>query len=79
MPFARFWGLRGQILETVVKSEGWGGGPGAEGTGVAEGELPHLGPPTLARHKYLRLLPGILGQSTETTGQYNSLQRLVKT
>ena len=29
-PFARFSGLRGQILETVVKSEGWGGSPGAE-------------------------------------------------
>ena len=26
--------LRGQILDTFVKSEGWGGGPGAEGTGV---------------------------------------------
>ena len=27
-------GLGGQILDTFVKSEGWGGGPGAEGTGV---------------------------------------------
>ena len=29
-PFARSWGLRGRILDTFVKSEGWGGGPGAE-------------------------------------------------
>ena len=27
-------GLGGQILDTFVKSEGWGGGPGAEVTGV---------------------------------------------
>ena len=27
-------GLGGQILDTFVKSEGWGGGPGAEGIGV---------------------------------------------
>ena len=26
--------LRGQILDTFIKSEGWGGGPGAEVTGV---------------------------------------------
>ena len=31
------WNLRGQILETFVESEGWGGGPGAEVTGVAGG------------------------------------------
>ena len=30
-------GLGGQILDTFVKSEGWGGGPGAEGTGVRYG------------------------------------------
>ena len=29
--------LGGQILNTVVKSEGWGGGPGAEVTGVRYG------------------------------------------
>ena len=29
-------GLGGQILDTFVKSEAWGGGPGAEGTGVGE-------------------------------------------
>ena len=27
-------GLGGQILDTFVKSEAWGGGPGAEGIGV---------------------------------------------
>ena len=27
-------GLGGQILDTFVKSEGWGGGPGAEVTGA---------------------------------------------
>ena len=30
-------GLRGQTLDTFIKSEGWGGGPGAEVTGVARG------------------------------------------
>ena len=35
--FARSWGLRGRIPDTFVESEGWGGGPGAEGTGVAYG------------------------------------------
>ena len=29
--------LRGQILDTFIKSEGWGGGPGAEVTGVLGG------------------------------------------
>ena len=36
-PFARSWGLRGRILDTFVKSEGWGGSPGAEVTGVVGG------------------------------------------
>ena len=45
-------GLGGQILDTFVKSEAWGGGPGAEGIGVAYGFVPVLGPP-----KYLRLRP----------------------
>ena len=27
-------GVGGQIIDTFVKSEGWGGGLGAEGTGV---------------------------------------------
>ena len=30
-------GLGGQILDTFVKSEAWGGGPGAEGIGVLYG------------------------------------------
>ena len=30
-------GLGGQILDTFVKSEAWGGGPGAEVTGVRGG------------------------------------------
>ena len=42
-------GLGGQILDTFVKSEGWGGGPGAEGTGVAYAAVLGLGPPDL-RH-----------------------------
>ena len=37
-------GLRGQILDTFIKSEGWGGGPGAEGIGVGGGIVAHLGP-----------------------------------
>ena len=43
-------GLGGQIFDTFVKSEGWGGGPGAEGTGVGDGEGAHLGP--LDLHTY---------------------------
>ena len=40
----RFWGLRGQILDTFVKYEGWGGGPGAEVIGVARGFVMRLPP-----------------------------------
>ena len=36
--------LGGQILDTFVKSEAWGGGPGAEGTGVRYGLRLLLGP-----------------------------------
>ena len=45
-------GLGGQILDTFVKSEGWG--PGAEGTGVFYGFLPVLGPPKVLSTYYLR-------------------------
>ena len=38
-------GLGGQILDTFVKSEAWGGGPGAEGTGVLEAFPGLLGSP----------------------------------
>ena len=38
-------GLGGQILDTFVKSEAWGRGPGAEGTRVRYGFVPVLGPP----------------------------------
>ena len=37
--------LGGQILDTFVKSEGWGGGLGAEVTGGAYGFLEGLAPP----------------------------------
>ena len=38
-------GLGGQLLDTFVKSEAWGGGPGAEGTGVRGGFVMLLAPP----------------------------------
>ena len=38
-------GLGGQILDTFVKSEAWGGGPGAEVTGVLYAFPGLLGPP----------------------------------
>ena len=37
--------LGGQILDTFVKSEAWGGSPGAEGIGVRGGFPGLLGPP----------------------------------
>ena len=38
-------GLGGQILDTFVKSEAWGRGPGAEGIGVRGGFPLLLGSP----------------------------------
>ena len=37
-------GLGGQIFDTFAKCESWGGGPGAEGTGVGYGVVAVLGP-----------------------------------
>ena len=47
-------GLGGQILDTFVKSEAWGGGPGAEGIGMFYGFLSVLGPPKVLSTYYLR-------------------------